>query len=36
MPPTIPLGTHLFLVAAPLLVIAVVLAIFFFGAKHER
>jgi hypothetical protein len=36
MPPAIPLGTHLFLVAAPLLVIVAVLIVFFAGGRHER
>jgi hypothetical protein len=36
MPPAIPLGTHLFLVAVPLLVIVIVLAVHFAGGKHGR
>lgn len=36
MPPAVPLGTHLFLVAVPLLVIAVALIVHFAGGKHGR
>lgn len=36
MPQPIPLATHLFLVAVPLVVIVIVLAVFFLGGKHGR
>jgi hypothetical protein len=36
MPPAIPLGTHVFLVVVPLLVIAAALIIYFAGGKHGR
>lgn len=36
MPQTIPLATHLFLVAVPLVVIVIVLAAFLLGGRHGR
>ncbi len=33
---SIPLATHLFLVAVPVLVIVVALAVYFAGGKHGR
>lgn len=36
MPPAVPLGTHLFLLAVPLLVIAAALIVHFIGGKHGR
>jgi len=36
MPPAVPLSTHLFLIAVPLLVIVVALVVHFVGGRHGR
>ncbi len=36
MPPTIPLATHLFLLAVPLFVAAVCIAVYLRGGRHGQ